>query len=91
MTNGHRTSAPLESAEAGLPGAPAGAEAELRRAGIDPDRLSIQLVELLEEDHTLGRLDTVIMTSIFVLLILLLITYGAHPPAASGERFQHRF
>jgi hypothetical protein len=41
------------------------------------------LVELLEEDHTLGRLDTVIMTSIFVLLILLLVTYGAHPPAAS--------
>ena len=39
------------------------------------------LVELLEEDHTLGTLDTVVMTSIFALLVLLLVTYGAHPPA----------
>jgi hypothetical protein len=37
------------------------------------------LVELLEEDHTLGLLDTVIMTVISGLLVLLLVTYGAHP------------
>lgn len=36
------------------------------------------LAELLEEDHTFGLLDTTIMTSIVLLLILLLVTYGAH-------------
>lgn len=36
------------------------------------------LVELLEEDHTLGILDTTIMVAIFLLLIALLLTYGAH-------------
>jgi len=41
------------------------------------------LVELLEEDHTLGILDTTIMAAIFVLLIALLLTYGAHDPAAA--------
>ena len=35
------------------------------------------LLELLEEDHTLGILDTVIMTAIVALLILVLVTYGA--------------
>jgi hypothetical protein len=35
------------------------------------------LSSLLEKDHTLGILDTVIMTGIFVLLIMLLATYGA--------------
>jgi len=35
------------------------------------------LIELLKEDHTLGILDTTIMVSIFVLLIALLLTYGA--------------
>jgi len=35
------------------------------------------LVGLLEEDHTFGLLDTIIMTSIVLLLILLLVTYGA--------------
>ena len=35
------------------------------------------LAELLEEDHTFGLLDTTIMTSIVLLLILLLVTYGA--------------
>lgn len=35
------------------------------------------LIELLEEDHTLGILDTTIMVSIFTLLIALLLTYGA--------------
>ncbi len=34
------------------------------------------LSSLLEEDHTLGILDTTIMTSIFLFLIVLLITYG---------------
>lgn len=37
------------------------------------------LVELLEEDHTLGVLDTTIMMAIFVLLIILLLAYGAAP------------
>ena len=36
------------------------------------------LVELLEEDHTLGVLDTTIMVAIFLLLIALLLSYGAH-------------
>lgn len=36
------------------------------------------LVELLKEDHTLGLLDTTIMVAIFLLLIALLLTYGAH-------------
>jgi len=40
------------------------------------------LVELLEEDHTLGILDTTIMAAIFVLLIALLLSYGAYDPAA---------
>ena len=35
------------------------------------------LVELLEEDHTLGALDTTIMVAIFLLLIALLLSYGA--------------
>ncbi len=34
------------------------------------------LSSLLEEDHTLGILDTVIMSSIFLFLIVLLATYG---------------
>lgn len=34
------------------------------------------LTSLLEEDHTLGILDTVIMTGIFLFLIVLLATYG---------------
>ena len=34
------------------------------------------LVELLEEDHTLGILDTTIMVAIFLLLITLLLSYG---------------
>lgn len=37
------------------------------------------LLELLEEDHTLGILDTTIMTAIVALLILVLVTYGAGP------------
>lgn len=37
------------------------------------------LAELIEEDHTLGLLDTTIMAAIFLLLILVLITYGADP------------
>lgn len=35
------------------------------------------LTSLLEEDHTLGVLDTTIMTGIFLFLIVLLATYGA--------------
>lgn len=35
------------------------------------------LSSLLEEDHTLGILDTVIMSSIFLFLIVLLASYGA--------------
>jgi hypothetical protein len=35
------------------------------------------LSSLLEEDHTLGNLDTIIMTGIFLFLIVLLVTYGA--------------
>lgn len=35
------------------------------------------LLELLEEDHTLGILDTVIMTAIVALLLLVLVTYGS--------------
>jgi len=34
------------------------------------------LSSLLEEDHTLGNLDTIIMTGIFLFLIVLLVTYG---------------
>jgi hypothetical protein len=34
------------------------------------------LSSLLEEDHTMGVLDTVIMTSIFLFLILLMVSYG---------------
>jgi hypothetical protein len=36
------------------------------------------LIELLEEDHTLGILDTTIMVAIFMLLIALLLSYAAH-------------
>jgi len=36
------------------------------------------LLELLEEDHTFGILDTTVMTTIVVLLILLLVTYGGN-------------
>ena len=35
------------------------------------------LLELIEEDHTLGILDTTIMTAIVALLILVLVTYGS--------------
>lgn len=35
------------------------------------------LTALLEEDHTLGILDTTIMTGIFLFLIVLLVTHGA--------------
>lgn len=35
------------------------------------------LTSLLEEDHTLGILDTTIMTGIFLFLIVLLVTHGA--------------
>jgi len=42
------------------------------------------LLELIEEDHTLGILDTTIMTAIVALLILVLVTYGA-VPASSGS------
>lgn len=37
------------------------------------------LVELLEEDHTLDLLDTTIMVVIFMLLIVLLLSYGQMP------------
>jgi sodium/calcium exchanger protein len=37
------------------------------------------LIELLEEDHTLDLLDTIIMVSIFLLLIILLLSYGQMP------------
>ena len=36
------------------------------------------LSSLLEEDHTLGNLDTIIMTGIFLFLIVLLATYGGN-------------
>jgi len=35
------------------------------------------LLELLEENHTLDILDTTIMLAIFLLLIALLLIYGA--------------
>jgi hypothetical protein len=34
------------------------------------------LLELIQEDHTLGALDTAIMSAIFVLIISILIAYG---------------
>jgi hypothetical protein len=34
------------------------------------------LLELIQEDHTLGALDTTIMAAIFVVIITLLLTYG---------------
>ena len=34
------------------------------------------LIALLEEDHTLGILDTTIMVSIFLLIIMILLAYG---------------
>lgn len=43
------------------------------------------LIELLEEDHTLGILDTTIMAAIFLLLIALLLSYGAHTWPAVGQ------
>ncbi|NND92834.1 MAG: hypothetical protein HKN42_18405 [Granulosicoccus sp.] len=36
------------------------------------------LVELLEENHTMDLLDTIIMVAIFLLLIVLLLNYGVH-------------
>jgi uncharacterized membrane protein len=36
------------------------------------------LVGLLEDDHTLGILDTTIMVSIFAVLLALLLTYGSY-------------
>lgn len=39
------------------------------------------LAGLIEEDHTLGILDATIMSVIFLLLILLLVTYGAERSA----------
>ena len=36
------------------------------------------LSSLLEEDHTLGNLDTIIMSGIFLFLIVLLATYGGN-------------
>jgi hypothetical protein len=35
------------------------------------------LLELIQEDHTLGPLDTAIMAAIFILIITILLTYGA--------------
>lgn len=35
------------------------------------------LLELIQEDHTLGPLDTTIMAAIFILIITILLTYGA--------------
>jgi len=35
------------------------------------------LLELIQEDHTLGALDTTIMGAIFVLIITILLAYGA--------------
>jgi hypothetical protein len=51
------------------------------------------LSSLLEEDHTLGILDTVIMTGIILLLIVLLATHGGNvrwpmpgdPPKSSAK------
>ena len=34
------------------------------------------LIELIQEDHTLGALDTTIMAAIFVLIIFILVAYG---------------
>ena len=42
------------------------------------------LVELIEEDHTLGILDATIMTAIILMLIMLLVTYGADGSAGAG-------
>lgn len=41
------------------------------------------LLELLAEDHTLGILDTTILTTIVGLLILLLVTYGNGAPGGT--------
>jgi hypothetical protein len=35
------------------------------------------LLELIQEDHTLGALDTTIMSAIFVLIITILLAYGS--------------
>ena len=35
------------------------------------------LLELIQEDHTLGALDTAIMAAIFILVITILLIYGA--------------
>jgi len=42
------------------------------------------LVELIKEDHTLGILDTTIMTTIILMLIMLLVTYGADGNSGAG-------
>ncbi len=42
------------------------------------------LVELIQEDHTLGILDATIMTAIILMLILLLVTYGADGYSGAG-------
>ncbi|MGW8370227.1 MAG: hypothetical protein ACWGPN_16305, partial [Gammaproteobacteria bacterium] len=34
------------------------------------------LLELIQEDHTLGTLDTAIMAAIFILIISILVAYG---------------
>lgn len=41
------------------------------------------LAELIEEDHTLSILDATIMTAIFLLLLILLVTYGADSSAVT--------
>ena len=45
------------------------------------------LSSLLEEDHTMGVLDTVIMTSIFLFLILLMVSYGTSNVLQGKELF----
>ena len=35
------------------------------------------LLELIQEDHTLGALDTTIMVAIFLLIVTILLAYGA--------------
>ncbi|MDX2488563.1 MAG: hypothetical protein QNL03_13845, partial [Gammaproteobacteria bacterium] len=42
------------------------------------------LGELIKEDHTLGILDTTIMTTIILMLIMLLVTYGADGNSGAG-------
>ncbi|HEY5645892.1 MAG TPA: hypothetical protein VIS76_08135, partial [Pseudomonadales bacterium] len=42
------------------------------------------LIALIEEDHTLGALDTITMLAIFTLVILILVGYGGqtNPPGS---------